>query len=510
MRKFFIILAAVLLTASVFMPQQTSAQAPEKMSYQAIIRNSSSQLVKSQAVGMQISILQGTVNGTVVYVETQTATTNANGLISIEIGTGNTTDDFSTIDWANGPYFIKIETDPNGGTEYTIVGTSQLVSVPYALYAKTSGSSTPGPQGPAGIDGEDGEDGVQGVPGVDGPQGATGADGAQGVQGETGIAGAKGDKGDVGEAGAKGDKGDTGVQGIQGIQGATGADGLTTSVNGVTQVSGTITITKSDIALGNVDNISDANKPVSIATQKTLDLKVDKDGSKVLSTNDYTTAEQTKLATITGTNTGDQDGSETKLTAGTNVTVTGTGTTASPYVVNATSGSSGHYVGEFYGGGIVFWIDETGEHGLVCAKSDQGSTIRWHAGTAGVTRATGDGPFSGELNTSIIISSQVSIGDDGNDYAAQICNELQITEGGKTYGDWYLPAKQELNLMYLNKTAINTTAIVNGGVAFFDLYYCCSTEHNDTHAWIQLFNSYGHQTTNGKQHSVNLRAVRAF
>ena len=140
MRKFFIILAAVLLTASVFMPQQTSAQAPEKMSYQAIIRNSSSQLVKSQAVGMQISILQGTVNGTVVYVETQTATTNANGLVTIEIGAGTTSDDFTTIDWANGPYFIKTETDPTGETSYSITGTSQLLSVPYALHAKTAES----------------------------------------------------------------------------------------------------------------------------------------------------------------------------------------------------------------------------------------------------------------------------------------------------------------------------------------------------------------------------------
>ena len=132
MRKLFTFFVALLLTATVF------AQSPEKMSYQAVIRDASDNLVKSQSVGMQISILQGSASGTAVYVETQEPTTNANGLVSIEIGTGTTSDDFSTIDWANGPYFIKTETDPAGGTSYSITGTSQLLSVPYALHAKTA------------------------------------------------------------------------------------------------------------------------------------------------------------------------------------------------------------------------------------------------------------------------------------------------------------------------------------------------------------------------------------
>jgi uncharacterized protein (TIGR02145 family) len=136
MRKIFTLFAAVLLTASVF------AQSPEKMSYQAVIRNSSDVLVTNTQVGMQISILQGTANGSPVYAETQTPTTNANGLVSFEIGTGTTSDDFSTIDWANGPYYIKTETDPAGSANYTITGTSQLLSVPYALHAKTAETVT--------------------------------------------------------------------------------------------------------------------------------------------------------------------------------------------------------------------------------------------------------------------------------------------------------------------------------------------------------------------------------
>ena len=137
MKKFYSIVAGLLMTASVF------AQAPEKMSYQAVVRNSSNALVTSTAVGMQISILQGSASGTPVYVETHTPFTNANGLVSLEIGTGTpVTGTFAAINWANGPYFIKTETDPTGGTAYTITGTSQLLSVPYALHAKTAETIT--------------------------------------------------------------------------------------------------------------------------------------------------------------------------------------------------------------------------------------------------------------------------------------------------------------------------------------------------------------------------------
>jgi hypothetical protein len=135
MKKLFTILLAVFLTATVW------AQSPNKMSYQAVIRNSSDALVTNTQIGLEVNIRQGTTSGTVVYTETQTPTTNANGLVSIEIGGGS---GFNTIDWANGPYFIETKTDPAGGTNYTITGTSQLLSVPYALYAANAGTATGG------------------------------------------------------------------------------------------------------------------------------------------------------------------------------------------------------------------------------------------------------------------------------------------------------------------------------------------------------------------------------
>lgn len=135
MTRIFKILAAVLLISNVYTPMHANAQVPDKLSYQAVIRDSNDDLVPNKQVGMRISILRGSSTGALVYSETQIPTTNVNGLISIEIGGGS---DFSTIDWANDNYFIKTETDLTGGTNYTIIGTSQLLSVPYALNAKTA------------------------------------------------------------------------------------------------------------------------------------------------------------------------------------------------------------------------------------------------------------------------------------------------------------------------------------------------------------------------------------
>jgi hypothetical protein len=132
-------LRQILLLSLAFFSLQANAQAPQRMSYQSVLRNSSNVLLASKQVGIKISVLQGTVSGNAVYTETQMPTTNANGLVSLQIGTGdNQTGTFAGIDWANGSYFIKTETDPAGGTTYSITGTQEILSVPYALHAKTA------------------------------------------------------------------------------------------------------------------------------------------------------------------------------------------------------------------------------------------------------------------------------------------------------------------------------------------------------------------------------------
>jgi hypothetical protein len=137
MKFLFSMLAALLLTASVY------AQAPHRMTYQAVVRNAGNALVINANVGMRISILQGSTGGASVYTETQVPVSNANGLVTLQIGGGTVVSgNLSTINWGGNLYFIKTETDPAGGTNYTITGTSQLLSVPYALDAKNAENFT--------------------------------------------------------------------------------------------------------------------------------------------------------------------------------------------------------------------------------------------------------------------------------------------------------------------------------------------------------------------------------
>ena len=121
------------------------SQAPQRFSYQSIIRNAGGQALNNQPVSMRLSILQGSDNGSALYVETHNGNTNAQGLISLQIGGGSiVSGNTSGIDWSAGPYFIKTETDPEGGSNYSISGTSPLLSVPFSLHSNTSGSAANG------------------------------------------------------------------------------------------------------------------------------------------------------------------------------------------------------------------------------------------------------------------------------------------------------------------------------------------------------------------------------
>ncbi len=167
-------------------------QAPLAFKYQAVARDASGNMITNRNVTVRVGIRDLSILGSVVFQESHAVTTNSFGIININIGTGTLTQgSFSGINWGNGAKFIELELDLGNG--FVSIGTSQLLSVPYALYAAN------GPQGPQGI---------QGLQGVQGPQGA------QGPQGSTGA---------LGFAGATGN---TGPQGLQGPQGNTGANGI--------------------------------------------------------------------------------------------------------------------------------------------------------------------------------------------------------------------------------------------------------------------------------------------
>jgi hypothetical protein len=141
------IITLVLFGSSAF------SQSPEAFKYQAVVRGATNAPLSNQAVGMRLTIQKDSIGGAVVYTETFATSSNDFGLVNLEIGTGTTTDDFTAIDWANGPFFMETALDAMGGTSYMLMGTSQLMSVPYALYAKTSGNPNPGPTGDTGPQG---------------------------------------------------------------------------------------------------------------------------------------------------------------------------------------------------------------------------------------------------------------------------------------------------------------------------------------------------------------------
>ena len=159
----------VITVVLVFAGYLAMAQAPQKFSYQGVARDNASNILANQNIGLQISLHSASPSGTVVYQETQAPTTNAFGLFNIQVGGGTVVSgDLASVDWGANSYYLQVEMDATGGTSYLDMGTAQLLSVPYALYAANSG--TPGPQGPAGADGAAGPQGPTGplVAGVSG------------------------------------------------------------------------------------------------------------------------------------------------------------------------------------------------------------------------------------------------------------------------------------------------------------------------------------------------------
>lgn len=377
MKKLFTTFVILTTTASVF------AQAPEKISYQAVIRDNNNALVTNTQIGMQISILQDSASGTAAYMEMQTPTTNANGLVSIEIGGGTiVSGDFSAVDWSEGPYFIKTETDPSGGTNYTITGTSQLLSVPYALHAKTAESVT----------------------------------------------------------------------------------GTTTETDPIfaASVAGGITATDTTNWNNKLDGYTETD-PIF---------------------------ETSVAGGITITDTTNWNNKQDQLSPGAGIAITNN-------VVSTTGDTLA--IGDHYQGGIIFWLDATGRHGLIAATADQSIGSHWHNGTYRVTGASGDGLYSGVMNTAMIVATQMP-DDQVGDFAAKVCADYSVTDAGVAYGDWYLPSKYELNLLYQQQTAV-------GSFGFG--FYWSSGESNNFFAWMQLFST-GFQTIMDKGSNNYVRAIRAF
>ena len=224
-------LLMVLLSAILF-SGMGMAQSPESISYQGVARDALGNPLGNTLIGIRFTILEGGPSGTVRYVETHMANTNPFGLFTLAIGNGSSTfGQFSAINWSLGQFWLKVDLDASGTGSYTTMGTNQMLSVPFALYASSSGSGgLAGPTGPTGMTGMTGLTGPTGEPGVTGPTGSiglTGVTGPTGSNGLTGAAGPTGPQGVTGPTGQAGSPGLTGAQGPTGIQGATGPTGST-------------------------------------------------------------------------------------------------------------------------------------------------------------------------------------------------------------------------------------------------------------------------------------------
>jgi hypothetical protein len=140
-----------------------SAQAPQKFKYQLVLRGADGQVLVEKTASLRIKILQGSESGSAVYTETHSVVTNSLGLVNLEIGGGVSADNFSSINWSIGPFYLQTEIDESGGTSYILAGVSPLLSVPYALFAASGNGGSVGPQGPQGEQGPIGPQGISGT-----------------------------------------------------------------------------------------------------------------------------------------------------------------------------------------------------------------------------------------------------------------------------------------------------------------------------------------------------------
>ena len=210
---------------------------------------------------------------------------------------------------------------------------------------------------------------------------------------------------------------------------------------------------------------------------------------------------------------GETDGSETKVTAGVNVTVTGTGTLVSPYVINASGGGSGgHYIGELYGGGVVFWVDQTGNHGLICSMVDNSTGIIWTPAAFQSTTVPAPGAISdwnGQANTNAIVAQAGA----ESTYPAGLCDAYINTDYGTgVFSDWYLPSRGELNDLWNSLKAVQKALDSDGNSATTAIskdFYWSSTEYPNDYSWYYYFGS-GYAYSNYKGGNGSVRAVRAF
>ena len=553
MKKTFTFLIGIVLSITILNSQVAP---PQAFSFKANIKDKYGLPVLFRKINLRMTILQGGMNGPVIYSEYFTPTTDLYSQVDVQIGRGTVLPgygNFPSIDWSSDEYFLKIEVDSKGGTNYQLLSVTQLLSVPYALYAGAAGNAFSGNYSD-----------LVGAPILS-------------VVATTGNYNNLLDKptlfsGDYIDLTSKPSFFSGNYEDL--FNKPTLFDGTWSSLTGKPSYA--------QVAFSGIWNDL-INKPTTLAGYGITDALSNLHPASVITAIDITSwntafnwgnhsglyrpvsyvpawseiIDKPTFATVATSGSYNDliytptiDGSETKVTAGTNVTVTGEGTTTNPYSINSsgvgatipgnnpgdmqywngtswvivpvgsdgqvltltngipTWGSSvwGLIIGDYYEGGKVAYILRPGDpgydanvrHGLIAAPGDL-LGAQWGCYGTVISGADGTAIGTGAQNTTDIVTGCTTA-----NIAAKLCSDLELNG----YSDWYLPSKDELNKLYINKAAVGgfKSSILSSG------YWSSSESTSDysyLEAWTQEFVN-GSQNLSIKSYQGNVRAVRAF